>query len=62
MGTSPKLIDAGATETPAAVLGLFWLDPAFGLLATPVQPEMERIANTAKIKRANGIALFPLEL
>jgi hypothetical protein len=46
----------------AAVLGLFWLDPAFGVLATPVQPEMDRIANIAKIKRANGIALFPLEL
>ena len=61
MGTSPKLIDDGATEIAAAVLGLFWLDAAFGVLATPAQPEMDRIAKIAKIKRTNGIPLFPLQ-
>ena len=58
MGTSPKLIDAGSTEMAAGVPGMFWLEATFGPLAIPVQPEMERIAKSAKSKRAKGIAVF----
>ena len=62
MGTSPKLIDAGSTETAAAVVELpFWLKAAFGPLAIPVQPETERKAKSAKTKSAKGIGLLPIE-
>ena len=61
MGTSPKLIDDGSTEMAAGVPGMFWLEATFGLLAIPVQPEMERIAKSAKTKSAKGIGLLPIE-
>jgi hypothetical protein len=62
MGTEPKLIDAGATEIVAVAGVLCWLDAALGALVTPVQPEMDRMAENRRTRAAVGIAFLPGEL
>jgi hypothetical protein len=59
--TDPKLIDAGATEIVAAPDGVCWLDEVLGVLAIPVQPEMDRVAKSRRARPAKGIALLAME-
>jgi hypothetical protein len=59
--TDPKLIDAGATEIVAAPGVVCWLDEVLGVLAIPVQPEMDRMAKSGRARPAKRIAFFPLE-
>ena len=63
MGTEPNLIDAGANEIAAAPGVLCWLELDAGLAAPvrPVQPEVERIAESRRASAATGIAFLPVE-
>jgi hypothetical protein len=60
--TLPKLIDAGATEIVAAPDVLAWLEVAFGAPVSPVQPDMEKIAESSRIRVATRMAFLPAKL
>jgi len=61
MGTEPNLIDAGASEIAAAPGVLCWLEPVLPAPVRPVQPEVERIAETRRASAATGTAFLPVE-
>jgi hypothetical protein len=62
MATEPNLIDAGATEIVVAPGVLCWLDAALGALVSPIQPELDKIAESRRTRAATGIAFLPAEL
>ncbi len=61
MATEPKLTDDGATEIVAAPGVLCWLDAGLDAPIRPMQPELDRIAESRRARAATGIAFLPVE-
>jgi hypothetical protein len=59
-GTEPKLMDAGATEIPAALDVLGCREDEFlGAPITPMHPEVDKIKRKRKTAAVDEITLFP---
>lgn len=61
IATDPKRIDAGANEIVAAVVVPCWPEPGLEALVRPMQPEMESVEESRRIRAATGTAFPPVE-
>ena len=59
-GTWPKLMEAGATEIEVAPPALCWLNEVLEPPDIPVQPEIDRITKSIKVRVETGIAFIPM--
>jgi hypothetical protein len=59
--TWPKLTEAGTTEIVAAPGVLCWFDANLDAPVNPMQPELDRIAKSRRIRAATGIAFWHTE-
>src|SRR5258708_39173724 len=61
IATAPKRRDAGANEIAAAVAVLCWPEPGLEALVRPMQPEMESVEESRRIRAATETAFVPVE-